>query len=110
MFLKRKDRTVDPSLNLYVDFLARNKTRATYAAVAGAIGVPPQSLGGLLGDKTHRASWVVSAQTGEPTGYAEHEKDPQLREKAEVIKTSDELLFQMRREGATLKAPRVCAE
>ncbi len=97
---------MDLSLDRFVDFLARNKIRATYGAVAAAIGVPQQSLGELLGAKTRRASWVVNAQSGEPTGYLPDQKDPDLKTTEEIITTGNELLFRMRREGQPTKDSR----
>jgi hypothetical protein len=89
---------LDPGLEKFVAFLERNKIRATYAAVAEAADVPPRSVGGLLGDRSQRASWVVNASTGEPTGYAENEEHPDLRVNKEIIRTGDDLIRRMKKE------------
>ena len=89
---------MDPGLEKVVAFLERNKIRATYAAVAQAADVPAQSLGRLLGNRSPRASWVVNASTGEPTGYAESDKHTDLRVNADVIRTGDELIRRMKKE------------
>lgn len=78
-----------PGLEKFTAFLDRNKIRATYGAVADAAGVLPRSVGRLLGVRCRRASWVVNAATGEPTGYSELEKHPDLHTKAEIITTGD---------------------
>jgi|WetSurMetagenome_2_1015567.scaffolds.fasta_scaffold1132917_1 hypothetical protein len=89
---------MDPGLIKFVEFLDRNKIRATYRAIAEAADVPQRSVGSLLGDRCHLASWVVSSDNGEPTGYAEHEKHADLRGNSEIIRTGDDLVRRMRRE------------
>jgi alkylated DNA nucleotide flippase Atl1 len=81
-----------------LDFLAQHKTRATYGAVAAAAGVPAQSVGRLLGPRCPRTSWVVRADTLEPTGYSTGEKDPRLYTTGEVIRTRGDLISRMKRE------------
>ena len=78
-------------LDAILDGLEAHRTRATYAAVAGLVGASPQGMGRLLGERSPRKSWVVSARTGAPTGYLEQERDPNLFENAIVITTSEEL-------------------
>ena len=82
----------------FIAFLDRNKIRATYGAVADAAGVPHRSVGRLLGERCPRASWVVNAATGEPTGYSELAKHPDLHTRAEIITTGDDLIRRMKRE------------
>jgi alkylated DNA nucleotide flippase Atl1 len=82
----------------FVQFLERNRIRATYKAVAEAAGVPARSMGTLLGDRCALASWVVSDRTGDPTGYAANEKHAELYMAAEIIRTADDLVQRMRRE------------
>ena len=89
---------MDPGLVKFVEFLERNRLRATYGAVADAAGVPHRSVGTLLGERCPLASWVVNASTGEPTGYSSGEKHQDLYLHAEIIKTGDELIRRMRRE------------
>jgi hypothetical protein len=90
--------TMDPGLIKFVSYLDRNRVRATYKAVAGAASVPHRSLGQLLGEKCPLASWVVNEATGEPTGYAEHQKHPELHLTAEIIRDGDELIRRIKRE------------
>lgn len=90
---------MDPGLIKFVEFLDRNKMRATYRAIAEAAQVPQRSVGTLLGDRCHLASWIVSSGNGEPTGYAEHEKHPDLHANSEIIMTGDDLVRRMRRES-----------
>jgi hypothetical protein len=89
---------MQPELVRFVEFLNRNRIRATYKAVGGAAGIPAQSVGAFLGERCPMASWVVSDSTGEPTGYAEHQKHPDLHSKAEIIDSADELIRRMKRE------------
>jgi formylglycine-generating enzyme required for sulfatase activity len=65
-------------LQKLLEFLNKTRTRATYGAVAGVIGVIPQAVGQLLGEKRPEASWVVNQATGMPTGYKEEEISPEL--------------------------------
>jgi hypothetical protein len=87
---------MDPSLIRIVDFLNAHKIRATYDAVARVAGVPARSVGGLLGERCERASWVVNGATGEPTGYSRIEKHPALHDNPEIIRDADELIRRMR--------------
>ena len=87
---------MDPTLIRMVEFLNRERIRATYAAVGEAAGVPTRSVGKLLGDRCERASWVVNGRNGEPTGYTPIEKHPALYERSEIIRTGDELIRRMR--------------
>jgi hypothetical protein len=88
---------MDPTLERILGFLSRCRIRATYGAVAGLVGVPPRSVGMLLGARTARASWVVSAKTGRPTDYNAVDIDPLLTAGTEIIRTSNELARRMRR-------------
>ena len=60
---------IDPGLVKFVEFLNRNKIRATYPEIADAADVPHRSVGALLGERSPLASWIVNADSGEPTGY-----------------------------------------
>ena len=70
--------------------------RCTYGAVADAVGIAPQSVGQYLGKRCKEASWVVSAKTGEPTGYTDTQKHPRLKESGFIIKSGRALLKRMR--------------
>jgi hypothetical protein len=84
--------TMDPGLQKIVNFLGRECTRATYGAVGEALNVPERAVASMLGPRRHEASWIVSAETGEPTGYEAQEMHPAFHEKAEIITTGLELL------------------
>src|SRR5690606_25922562 len=70
------------SLDDILDALANHHQRATYGAVGHLLHRPPFYLmQGRPRDRRH--SWIVSKETGLPSGYAEAEMDPALREKEE---------------------------
>lgn len=78
------------SLEDIVDLLDRHGRRATYGAVAGVLGHSPRSL--LKGrDRGRRFSWIVNRDTGMPTGYAEDQLDPRLKDSGPVITSDAEL-------------------
>ena len=89
---------MEPELVRFVEFLSRNRIRATYKAVGEAADVPVRSVGGRLGERCPLASWVVSDTTGEPTGYAEHQKHAELHATSEIINSAEELIRRMKRE------------
>ncbi len=89
---------MDPRLEFFVAFLDRNKIRATYQALAEAAEVSPRSVGSLLGDRCHLASWVVNGTTGRPTGYSSLEEHPHLLANADIIRTGDDLIRRIKRE------------
>lgn len=69
--------------------------RATYSAVAEVSGIPATVLGGHLGERRAEASWVVSSDTGLPTGYTETDWHPSLFASTEVIRTGTELALRL---------------
>lgn len=75
--------------------LAERKLRATYGAVGGVIGIPPQIVGRHLGKRRPEASWVVSKKSGMPTGYAKHEMHRDLFSNGTVLDTMAELNDQL---------------
>lgn len=78
------------SLEEIVDLLDRHGRRATYGAVAGVVGHSPRSL--LKGrERGRRFSWIVNRETGLPTGYADEQIDPRLKDSGPVISTDREL-------------------
>lgn len=93
------------NLQRVLDFLNRNKLRATYRDVAGVLCVPPQSLSVLLGPRRPEASWVVNDETGKPSGYSEPECHPDLRIH-DVITDGPDLLMKMNREQPNPSARR----
>ena len=73
-----------------LETLNKHRQRATYSAVGDLVGLHALSvMQGLT--KGPRYSWVVSRQTGLPTGYAESEIDPDLRLHPKVLKSRTEL-------------------
>ena len=74
-----------------LDCLNKKKTRCTYGAVGGLLGVIARSVGRRLGDKRPKASWVVNKKTGLPTGYRPEEMHPDLEKKEKIITSADEL-------------------
>lgn len=73
-----------------LDALDRSHQRATYSAVAALVGRPPRTL--MQGrERDQRHSWVVSRQTGEPTGYQPPQVHPALRERPEVLDSKEAL-------------------
>ena len=85
-----------PTVEQILDFLNTERVRATYGAVAEVLGITPRSVGVQLGSRRPKASWVVNAGTGEPTGYDAEERHSLLYEHAEIIGTGAELLRRMR--------------
>jgi alkylated DNA nucleotide flippase Atl1 len=88
---------MDARVMAVVDFLNRVKIRATYGAVGHSVGVLARSVGGMLGERSPRASWVVRKDTGEPTGYSSNQKHPDLYRTSEIITEGSELTRRMRR-------------
>lgn len=82
---------MDPEVEKVVAALEAKKLRATYGAVAKYLGVPQRSLGDLLGRKCPKASWVVNAGTGEPTGYFPTQMHLDLKSQSRIIMTDDDL-------------------
>lgn len=79
-----------------LQFLNEAKIRATYGAVGEALGnLPGRSVGGMLGDRRPEASWVVNAETGDPTGYERNRCHPDLYRDPHIVKTGLELLRRM---------------
>lgn len=78
------------TLDSILDQLDQFHQRATYGAVAAIVDTSPRSL--MTGrDREPRSSWIVSRQTGTPTGYREEETHAQLTERERVLSTPEEL-------------------
>lgn len=78
-------------INIIQAYLNETKTRCTYNAAAKAMGIKPAELKKLLGDRTPESSWFVNTGAGEPVGYADNEKHPDLYRTKRII-TSAEVL------------------
>jgi len=86
---------IDTSLTDILSFLNDTRRRATYGAVASVLGVPPRSMGAMLGARRPEASWVVNADTGLPTDYEQSDWHPDLLASSDVIRTGRQLTLQL---------------
>lgn len=73
------------------DYLNETKTRCTYNAAAQALGLKPAEFKKLLGDRKPENSWFVNTGAGEPVGYADDEKHPELYRTKRIIKSAEVL-------------------
>lgn len=78
------------TLDQILDALHLARQRATYGAVAGALGAAPRTLMKSR-ERDQRHSWVVSHKTGLPTGYEPEQLHPELRLNDRVIESRDEM-------------------
>ena len=78
-------------INTIRDYLNESKTRCTYNAAAHAIGVKPAEFKKLLGDKLPENSWFVNTAAGEPVGYSDDQKHPELYRTRRIIKSAEVL-------------------
>ncbi|NRB39781.1 MAG: hypothetical protein HRU20_15160 [Pseudomonadales bacterium] len=70
------------------DYINEVKTRCTYNAAAQALGIKPAEFKKLLGDRCPENSWFVNTGAGEPVGYADDEKHPELYRTRRIIESS----------------------
>jgi len=82
-----QEKRADLTLDRILDILQRHRQRATFGAVAGALGREPLNLFDGY-PRTPRTAWVVSKGTGQPTGQKQSELPPDLLTNAHVITTS----------------------
>ena len=86
-----------------LDCLEKAKTRATYGAVGQALGMHQRSVRAELVDWNRRhgltpehrgpkTSWVVYKSSGEPAGYTDNQKHPDLYRYSRIIQTGDDLV------------------
>jgi hypothetical protein len=73
------------------DYLNEVKTRCTYNAAAQALGIKPAEFKKLLGGRRPENSWFVNTGVGEPVGYADNEKHPELYRTKRIIKSAEVL-------------------
>lgn len=79
------------SLDRILNELNAARQRATYGAVAGALGVSPRAL--MSGrERSQRDSWAVNLKSGLPTDYAVELLHPELTTNEAIITTKDMLL------------------
>ena len=80
----------DDRMEGILDALDLARQRATYGAVAAALGKSPRML--MVGrERDMRHSWVVSRRNGQPTGYEPTQVHPELTHSARVIDSREEL-------------------
>jgi hypothetical protein len=78
------------SLDSILDQLEQFRQRATYGSVAKLLNRPPRNL--MTGrDRDPHGSWIVSRETGMPTGYAEDQIHPELTSRETILSTPQEL-------------------
>ena len=73
------------------DYLNEVKTRCTCNAAAQALGIKPAEFKKLLGDRKPENSWFVNTGAGEPVGYSDDEKHPELYRTDRIIKSAEVL-------------------
>ena len=73
------------------DYLNQVKTRCTYNAAAQALGIKPAEFKKLLAGRRPEDSWFVNTSAGEPVGYADNEKHPELYRTKRIIKSAEVL-------------------
>lgn len=78
-------------ITVIVEYLNEVKTRCTYNAAAKALGITPQALKKLLGERRPENSWLVSSGTGDPVGYADDEKHSELYRTKRIIESAEVL-------------------
>ena len=78
-------------ISIIRNYVNENRTRCTYNAAAQALGIKPAEFKKLLGDRTPENSWFVNTGAGEPVGYADDEKHPELYRTKRIIKSAEVL-------------------
>jgi hypothetical protein len=82
--------TAQHSLDSILDQLNHFHQRATYGAVAAVVNSSPRSL--MVGrDRNPESSWIVSRQSGPPTGYADEQKHDALTERERILGSPEDL-------------------
>ncbi|MBL4868104.1 MAG: hypothetical protein JKY67_17200 [Pseudomonadales bacterium] len=78
-------------VSVVLDYLNEVRTRCTYNAAADALGITPQKLKKLLGERKPENSWLVNSGTEEPTGYTDEEKHSEFYRTTRIIKSAEVL-------------------
>ena len=78
-------------ITIVIDYLNEVRTRCTYNAAAKALGITPHALKKLLGERRPEISWLVNTGTGDPAGYADDQKHPELYRTKRIITNAEVL-------------------
>ena len=76
-------------------YLNLKKVRATYGAMAEILGIHALKVGQYLGEKRPYASWIVSKDSGMPSGYKPVDCHPDLTVNERIIQTGKELELEL---------------
>ncbi len=72
-----------------VGYLNDHRVRASYGAVAEALGIHHvRDLAPLLGERRPEVSWIVNKGTGMPTGYSEEQTHSDLKSSTKFVTDS----------------------
>ena len=82
-----------------ISLLSAHSQRATYGAVGGVVGLPARSV--MFGQPKNPAnSFVVSAKSGDPSGYSQSECHTALKSRAAVISSPAAFAAWLRAHGS----------
>ena len=87
----KDDTVIQDKITLIRDYINEVKIRCTYNSAAEALGIKPAKFKKLLGDRKLENSWFVNTGAGEPVGYADNEKHPELYRTTRIIKSAEVL-------------------
>ncbi len=77
-------------LDAIIDQLDKFHQRATYGAVAAIVNKAPRSL--MSGrERNSHSSWIVSRESGAPSGYSVEQLHPALEERKNILSTPEAL-------------------
>ena len=82
--------TASYTIDSIVDQLDRFRQRATYGAVAALVNRSPRNLMDKR-SRSQRDSWVVSRQSGMPTGYEPEQLHPEITSRETILSTREAL-------------------
>jgi hypothetical protein len=78
------------SIDSIVNELDRFHQRVTYGAVATLLKRAPRNL--MQGrSRSVRDSWIVSGNTGLPTGYEPDQMDPEIKSRETILRSAEDL-------------------